>query len=187
MGSSTLFLITLVLVFILYLQHYLKHNNIFRIVQADLSKLNPDVLSERFPVVVSDRLVSPDALLGTLFKYTYLTKTTCSIPPTPLVRLCASKHTILYCNTSDMDIDLLLPSTRKDNTFATMRGCPGLPTAQQTLESSGAQYITIRLKKQQVLIIPTFWSYHSQTPHTAICLDDPMSFIVRTAMGMRLF
>lgn len=177
---SILLIIAISLVFILYLQHYLKHNNTYKVLQADLPRLTQDNLSERYPIVVADRLVSPDALLGTLFKYTYLTKSTHAIPahPTPTPSLCTSKYTLIYTTSHDITIDILIPSYRKELAFSPRQGHP-LPSASKPISSTNAQYITIRLKKQQVMIMPTFWSFQCPDPHTIICLDDPMSLLVR--------
>lgn len=173
--SGKLFLVILILILAIYLQYYLKYNNTYRIIQSDINKIDANVLYERYPIVVSDRLVDPNDLLKTLFKYTYLFKVTHiqhgDIHPT----LCINKYTLIYNNKDDIDINIILPSYRKEFKYKYQKN---IFKADKSLDSTNIQYVTIKLKKQQILILPAFWIYQTNTPHHSICLNDPFTLLI---------
>lgn len=170
--SKTLFLIAFALIMFVYLQYYFKYNTEYRIIQAPLAKIDENVLYEKYPIVVSDRLVKPEELLETLFKYKYLFKSTHPQKGSPNPYMAISKYTLLYNNKIDIDVNIIAPQYRKEfQGFIEFQ-------ANKDINSTNAQYVTIKLKKQQVIILPAFWIYQSSLPYHVISLNDPFSLLV---------
>ncbi len=173
--SGNLFLVMLILILIFYFQYYLKYNNAYRIIQSDINKIDANVLYERYPTIISDRIVNPNDLLKTLFKYTYVFKANSIQSGDMKPTLSINKYTIIYNNKNDIDINVILPSYRSEFKYKYQNN---LFKADKILDGTNIQYVTIKLKKQQVLILPSFWIYQTNTPHHSICLNDPFTLLI---------
>ena len=170
--SKMLFFIAFVLISYLYIQYYFKFNTVYKIIQAPLYKIDENVLYEKYPIVVSDRLVKPVALLETLFKYKYLFKKVHPQKGSQKPYIAISKYTLIYNDKADIEVNIIAPQYRNEfHGFVEFQ-------ANKDINSTNAQYVTIKLKKQQVIILPAFWIYQSILPYHIISLNDPFSFIV---------
>lgn len=177
--AKTLLFLVLVLLIILYVQYYTKYNNDYKIIQSTLGNLEGKVLYERYPIVISDRLVNPDDILKTLFKYTYLTEKRAVIEGSFNVCRVFNKYTIIYSPHEDIDMNLIVPSYSKEFAPWHMHTSQCMFVSKgHSLTDSNAQYITIKLKKQQVLILPPYWMYHSINIYRIIALNDPISSLI---------
>lgn len=164
-----LLLVVLILIIVVYTQYYLKYNTAYRIIQAPLTKIDENVLYEKYPIVVADRIVKPESLLHTLFKYKYLTSSFGTRAGSQFPYFAVNKYTLIYNTIEDVDINIIAPQYR--NEFQGFK-------SNIDLNSTQAQYVTIKLKKQQIIILPAFWIYQSSSPHSVISLNDPLSFII---------
>ena len=164
-----LFLVVIILLIVIYTQYYMKYNTTYRIVQAPLNKVDENLLYEKYPIVVADRVVKPESLLSTLFKYKYLTNTFEMRPGSQNPYFVLNKYTIIYNNVEDIDINIIAPQYR--NEFKGFK-------SNIDINSTQVQYVTIKLKKQQIIILPAFWIYQANLPHTVISLNDPLSLII---------
>jgi hypothetical protein len=154
------------------MQYYLKYNTTYKIIQAPLYKIDESVLYEKYPIVVFDRLVKPEELLTTLFKYKYLFKSAHPQKGSPFPYIAMNKYTIIYNNKADLDLNIVAPQYKKE-----FQGFVDFQ-ANKDIHSTNSQYVTIKLKKQQVLIIPPFWIYQSNLPYHVISLNDPFSLLI---------
>lgn len=163
--------IVLILILLVYLQYYLKYNTSYQIIQTELSKMSSNVLYEKYPIIISDRLVDPKSLLSTLFKYTYITKIIEDRPPTVNITACMSKYTLIYSTTDDIFVNIISP------TYIYFKN--------QEIDSADIAFVTIKLKKQQVLILPSFWLYQSNSQHTSISLNDLFSSLASVCISLK--
>lgn len=65
------FLIIVIVVFILYIIGFRKYADSLTILQANASTLHPNILFEKLPVIVYDKIVNPIELIHTIFKYQF--------------------------------------------------------------------------------------------------------------------
>jgi len=165
-SSKTLFFVVLVLLIFVYTQYYLKFNTSYRIIPAQLDKIDESVLYEKYPIVVADRIVKPEVLLQTLFKYKYITSSIENRKGSINPYLVTHKYTVLYNTMHDIDVNIIAPQYRGE--FKT----------NVDFYRTQTQYVTIKLKKQQIIILPAFWLYHITSPHTVIILNDPFSYFI---------
>jgi hypothetical protein len=99
-------------------------------------------------------------LLGTIFAYSFIFKKEFTVEPERIYRN-AHKYLVL-CSEDDVAVRIINPKYKKD-----IKG---------TLQESNVQYVTVKLKENQVLILPALWYYHTDNLDIkAIGLDDFMS------------
>lgn len=175
MSTSTLILILVVLVLFMYIQHYNNFKNDFKIIQVTLENVDAKQLYEKYPILIYDRVVDPETLLTSLFAYIHTRRKYMLIPGGEQIYFNPCKYTMLYSPIADSEIQLIMPKYRKELTFHRERE---LWKSKEGLSETQVQYVTVKLKKQQILILPTFWMFQSPHPLRGICLDDPFSALV---------
>jgi hypothetical protein len=166
--TKVLLVFTICLVLLVYIQHYRKHNTAYKIIQSSLDKIDINTLYERYPIIISDKIVDPTKLIDTLFKYSYAFKAIRTQNGSPIPYRTLNKYLIIYNIKNDIDINIISPFYQKDfhnNTTA--------------LANSNVEYVTIKLKKQQVLILPSYWLYQTMQPHHTIAFNDPFSLLLQ--------
>ena len=174
--TKLLLVIVIVLVVVIYIQYYSKYNTSYEITQTYLDKISIDLLYERNPIVIYDTIKNPKQLLGTLFKYSYVTKNEYKINhQNPLMN--RSKFSYVY-STIDTDtfINIINPSYRKDFKW-TKDTKTGDMVSSTTIEDTNVQYITIKLKPLQVLIVPSLWIIQTNQEINKINLHDFFSML----------
>lgn len=177
MSSKYLILLIVALVLMLYTQYYMNYSRGYKIIQSPLSNLSIDTLFERQPIVISDRIVEPLHLTTTLFKWSYLTKEKHDVHPNVSVVRTCHKFCILT-SPADVTVNIVNPVYTKQLRPWSKATSDGLMKSALPLLDSNVQYVTIKLKKQQCLIMPMHWMYECTSPHTIILMDDIMTLII---------
>lgn len=180
--TKILLVIVILLIVFIYIHYYSKYNDTYEIVQTYLDKVNIDMLYERNPIVIYDSIKTPKQLLGTLFKYSYVSKSDYKID-TKYPIMNRAKFSFVY-STSDQDtyINLINPSYKSSMKWANKRSNGGKSLVMDkvsttTLEETNVQYITIKLRPYQVVILPMHWIIQSDTPLIKYNLDDFVSML----------
>ena len=146
-----------VLLCLLYLQYYIRVKPDYQILQVYLDNFKLNTLYEKYPIVVYDQIYNVQDILDTVFKYSFTFKSEYDITPGQIYRN-SHKYIVLSCD-DDVSVKLIHPKYKKD--------------IKANLDESNLQYITIKLKEHQVLIIPALWYFHtSNMDIKAIGLDD---------------
>ena len=160
MNDTTKLLLALlaILVIIMYVYYYKNYKKDVVILQTYLDQADINLLYEKYPVVIYDQIIDPRQLLKTLFQYSYMFQTDEVIDPDTTI-VSKSKFTLVWYS-GKVQEDLILKVI-----------CPGSP------ENSQAD-ISIKLKKQQVVILPAYWRFKSDMPLNCIRLDDLLSILV---------
>lgn len=174
--SKILLLIVIILVITMYTQYYYKSNSDYNILQTYLDNVNGNVLYEKYPIVIYDKLVNPKQLLTTLFKYTYASQYNVMIQETnPVMLIC--KYTVIYNMVGPITINIISPKYKSAVAYKRRKGYAVSPRPLSEY-ASDVQYITVKLQKQQVLIMPTWWAVQSNDIFEAICIDDMFSMVL---------
>lgn len=158
--NKILLYIVIILICILYIYYYTKYNPEFNIIQTYIDEINLKLLFEKSPIVIYDKIYNPEDLLKTLFKYTYISKKQSVITPIIATRNTA-KYLILWNQDNDLDIDIIHPKYYKE-----------------IKKKTETTYVTIKLKSNQILILPAFWLYKSQSSVNIIELNDLISYFL---------
>jgi hypothetical protein len=178
--TRLLILVVVVLVIVIYAQYYSKYNNGYNITQTYLDKINLNILYERNPIIIYDSIKTPKQLLKTLFKYSYISKNEYTIT-TPHIYQSRSKFSFMYHigqNTEIAMVNLINPIYKND--FKEWRkNIKGVPFSNTSLESTSVEFVSIKLKPFQVLIIPSHWLLQVVNSEEVlkIDLDDVFTYL----------
>ena len=170
--QKILVIIVVCLFLLLYTQSYAKYHDDYKIIQSNLRKIDIGTLYEKYPIVIYDRVISPQQLLDTLFSYSYAVKSEIvESVQNPCMNM--SKYLILFNSLDDSVINLVNPKFRKNIEW---RKQNGTVVSTKHLDNLRVQYVTIKLKKNQVLILPGYWIYQVDKKIKKIALNDLFGF-----------
>ena len=157
------FLIIVVLCVILYVQYYLKYSAQYEILQVGLDKFQLDMLYEKVPIVIYDRVYDISDLLKTIFAYSYMFQKMIEVDAG---RVHKNAHKYLVLTSEDpVIIRLINPKYKKE--------------VKTDLNQSNVQFVSVKLKSNQGLIVPALWYYHTDHMNIkGIELDDLISKVV---------
>lgn len=168
-ATRTLLVVILSLLAIVYIQSYLKPKGEYTIVQTNLDKITVDNLHDKYPIVIHDRVQNPRELLSSLFAFSYSFNLHTKYHKDRVYKT-RSKYSILYNDNEDVLVHLISP---KYKTSAVVNK----PMESQ---SSSIQYVSINLKKNQVIILPMSWFFAGSHDIKCILLDDILSATLRS-------
>ena len=72
--SHILLIVIIILLVIIYINYYNKYKLDYLILQTNLDKIDLNLIYEKYPIVIYDKIINPKDLLKTLFVYTYIFK-----------------------------------------------------------------------------------------------------------------
>lgn len=150
-----------ILITIMYVYYYKNYKKDVVILQTYLDKVDINLLYEKYPVVIYDLIIDPRQLLKTLFQYSYMFQTD-EIVDSNTAFVSKSKFTLVWYSGQAQE-DLILKVI-----------CPGNSDSSDSSQTD----ISIKLKKQQVVILPTYWGFKSDVPFNCIRLDDLLSILL---------
>lgn len=168
--SNFLICTILILLIFLYLQYYLKFNDGYDIIQVNLDKVNDNILYEKKPVIIYDQIFKIQDILKTLFKYTYINSNN-RIGAKNITTLCLGKYNIIYSKDETIYINIISPKYKKE--FKLQNGL-----SKTDLNKTRVQYMTIKLRPHQLLLLPPFWLYNTDKTHNLLVLHDILSIVV---------
>ncbi len=173
MATKILGLIAIILIIIVYVSYYAKYNTQINIVQTYIDKLNPNLLYERNPIIVYEPIADPRHLLTTLFKYQYtFSREYITIPNFSYIA--HSKFSILYCSDyQQATFKLVNPIHKKTMSWKPAKH--NTYVSETNLEERKIPFVEIKMKQNQVLILPSHWILPSDMPLKKIDLADMTS------------
>jgi len=170
--TRLLILVVIVLVILIYAQYYSKFNNGYNITQTYLDKINLNLLYERNPIIIYDSIKTPKQLLKTLFKYSYISKNEYAINTTQVYQN-KSKFSFMYHTgqrTNIVMVNLINPIYKKD--FKEWKqNKTGVTFSNTPLEKTSVEFVSMKLKPFQVLIIPSHWMLQVVEPEEVVKVD----------------
>jgi len=177
--TKLLILVVIVLIITIYARYYSKYSEGYNIIQTYLDKINLNLLYERSPIVIYDSIKTPKQLLKTLFKYSYMSKHEYTIN-TCEVHLSKSKFSFMFHTGKSNDtiiVNLINPIYKKDfkNWQKNKQGISFTPTP---IAETSVEFVSVKLKPYQVLVLPTHWSFQVATSEsvTKVDLDDAFTY-----------
>lgn len=178
-STKVLFTIIVILTILIYMQYYSKYNSTYLITQLYLDQIDLNILYERNPILIYDQLKNPSQLLTTLFRLSYLTKRHYFIQPGTIYKN-NCKFSYVYTdakqtqNAKSIMVDLINPLYKNDFKWQNKNK---VVFSSTKLDETNAQYITIKLKPLQVLVLPSHWILSSNNTMHKIDLDDLISYM----------
>jgi len=116
LSTKRLVIIALALLSIIYIKHYSRPSKGFDILQLSVEQIQPSHLLEKSPIVFNERVVHPDHMIKTIFKYLYLFKRI----EAPRVndqqfRQSKSRYKVIFSSSDDTHVHIGHPLHMKDN------------------------------------------------------------------------
>ena len=169
-ASKILILCIVVLLVYLYIQSYMSVKEDYTILQTWLEKVTPETLADKYPIVIFDQIVKPEQLCSTLFAYLYITVKHKTISGRDGIRKNVAKYLVLYSTTETINIHLISPKYRRMIKYGD----------KIEAQDPKIQYVTIKLKPHQLLIVPMSWSFACDGEQChAMHVHDIISLFVR--------
>lgn len=168
MNNKKIYIINIIILILLFfiIKFYFKHNDEYTILQVFLKDIkNNDILYEKYPILIYDKVLNINDILKSLFSYNYLYKKDIDIVSNN-INYNKSKYIIIYPDKNCV-IDLISPKY-KNKIKNTLK------------ESDEVQFVSIKLEKNQILIIPAWWYYNSSKNIKVIELNDILSYFIKT-------
>ena len=167
---NKLFAFLFLLICLVYVRFVLQTNPNFEIINAPISKVNPQYLFEKQPLVIHEPLVKPMDLLGTLFKYLYIRSKHESTTPGNVYQQNRNKYIVLYPRKNGLSLHVVHPKKTaflKDGTKESLKH---------------VDFVEFKLKKKQVVILPMYWWYKTNSEKFGrIEIDDILSLLLTSS------
>ncbi len=172
MYTKILISVIIILIIIIYVNYYTNYKKDYNILQTYLDNIDLALIYEKYPIVVYDRVINPPELTKTLFAYSYIYKKQYALkgPFNPVIN--TSKHAILWSPDSDLTVNIINPKFKQH--FKWVKKMSSQPL--KDIQDNTVQYVTIKLKKNQIIILHAFWIFDSSNTINIIQMDDLLSF-----------
>jgi len=145
----------------------LQTSPIFEIIEVPISKVNPQHLFEKQPIIIKEPLVSTKDLTTSLFKYLFLSKKYRQNTIANVYQQNKAKYMIIYPRENNLILQVVHP---KKSSFLKN-------ISPESLKH--VEYVEFRLKRRQVMILPMYWWYNVNSEKFGrIELDDVLSFVL---------
>ncbi len=155
--TKPLVFIVLVLIVVSWIFMYTKVPMVseIEILQMNLHQVKPEILLEKKPIIIQDKIMCVDALVKTTFAYNYLVMDESFVKTGDTFMKARSKYTLLTSPFWDARIDIAVPG------------------------SDVNKFVSVKLGRNQVLILPAMWHYRTMTEKVKrIILDDLVTMFV---------
>ena len=147
-------LIIIALLVCTYARFYMTASSSFQILQTKLIGCTPELLSEKQPVVLIDRVVDHTDLLKTAFKYQFLTSDPKQDTLPGARYVTTARFTLLFSAVQDTHVDLAHPKTQHN-------------------------LVRIKLPAGMTLVVPPRWTFCPGAAVSCIKLYDSFHAMLR--------
>ena len=170
-------LIIIILLLIIYSKYYTKINKATQIIQTDLDKLNFNILSERNPIYIHEKIVDINQIITKSFKHMYTFKYKNELF-NDKIKMNLSKYNLFHNNSeTDKFIIIMNPINKNKISFKNSLTNTKFITSDEN-DVKKIDSVKIILKPYNVLIIPYGWLFQCETKITNIYLFDIMNIII---------
>ncbi len=172
-----LLLILLILISIIYIKYYTKINIDSNILQVNLNNLDYNILQEKYPIVIYDKVVNVNDVINKTFKHLYSKKYLNTIF-SENIKQNLSKYAIFH-NNSNENIDIIIsnPINSKDLSFKNSEYNNNFLTSSET-NIDNIFSIKIILKPYNILIIPYGWLFKCTSQCENYFLFDILNLLI---------
>lgn len=179
--SRTLFFILIIICVCFYLQCYFKTPNNFNLTQTTLDTFDVNMLYDKQPIYIYDKIVNPADLLDTIFKYQYAYHVL-SISNNMLTKRNLSRYVIIYNDNQEeaTNISIAHPKTNvKGLSFKSSHFVKkNYNISPLLLDNSHENVIDFILKPMNCIILPLHWIYRTHADKIIeIHLHDPITTV----------
>lgn len=173
---NKLFIIIIILILIIYIRYYSKINIDTRINQVNLNNINYNILQERYPIYIQDKIVDINSVIDKTFKYHYVYKYTNNLFDDN-IKMNLSKYCIFWNNSEEnKDIFISNPINSEILTFNKIPKNRNYLTSYD--KEKNIEAIKIILKPYNILILPYRWLFTCSTEIVNMFLFDRLNILI---------
>jgi hypothetical protein len=167
----------IILIIIIYLRYYTKTSSNSEIIQTNLYNLNYNILQERSPIVIDDKIVQVNDLIDKSFKHLY-SKKYINLLFDQNVKLNLAKFAIFHNNSDNViDVEIANPMFSNNLNYSNSPFNNNFLTSSDT-DLDNIQSIKILLKPYYVLILPYKWLFKCSSSCDNYFLFDIMNLLI---------
>jgi hypothetical protein len=156
---NLLIVIFVLIIIIFYLQCYFKMPLEYNLLQTTIKSFKQDLLYEKQPIYIYDKLVNPADLFNTIFKYTYMYHTL-SLSDSRYTKKNLSKFLIIYNDTDDTPttISISHPKSVKSDFLKSRFLKKHYKISNNHIHDNT---IDVIVRPQNCIIVPMHWVYRT--------------------------
>ena len=173
---NKLFIILIILIIIIYIQYYSKINVDTRINQLNLSNINYNILQEKYPIYIQDKIVDINNLIDKTFKYHYVYKYTNNVFDDN-IKMNLSKYCVFW-NNSEINKDIYISNPVNSSVLAFSKLTKNRNYLTSFDKEKNIEAIKIILKPYNILIIPYRWLFTCNNELVNMFLFDRINIII---------
>lgn len=159
MNYKYILYIVLAIIVYVYISYYYRYSDEDNIIHSYERVFQSNVMLEKLPIVLLENDKSIQEIHQTYSPY--MIKKTVNYEPSKWVR---NKYKYLYIQpTETSELHLLQPSKKLTD--------EEIPNKEDTL-------VTLKVKKNQIIILPYHWYYYTETPINVVGVHDYISWIL---------
>ncbi len=172
-----LIFILIILILIIYIRYYTKINIDTKILQANLYNLNYNILQEKYPIVINDKIVNINDIINKTFKHLYTKKFQNTIFNENIKQNLAKY--CLFHNNTDNDIEIFIINPINSKLFS-FKNSPNNNNFLTSTETNIDNIFSIKmiLKPYNVLILPYGWLFKCNTICSNFFLFDILNLLI---------
>lgn len=174
MITRNLIIIIIILIVCIYINYYTKYKTDYNIIQSTIDTIDINLLYEKYPILIYSNILDPKELLSTLFAYSFIFKQETLITPVvPTIN--KSKYLLIWNEDHDTMINIINPKYKKNIQWT--KNNKYIISTQPLDQLTDVQYISLKLKQNNVLILPHYWIFESTDRLHLLHLDGIFSKI----------
>lgn len=158
-----LIIFIILLIITIYINYDFKTNDIFQIIQLSSDKINQNLLYEKLPILIQDKINNLNDFISYVLKYEFIEKTSHMYNLNNNVNYNLSNYMLIYNSNKD-PIDIYISHPKNYNKFKWNNNVSNnylISNYNITKFNNinNTQFVQIKLKPKQTIILPKFWLF----------------------------
>ena len=172
----------ILLISLIYIKYDLKYNTNYQILQLSSDKINQDILYEKLPIIIEDKINNILDFIHVILSYEYIHKNKIKFNSLNKINQNLSNYLIMY-NHNNKPINIYLSHPKNKNKFKwNSNNSNNLLVSNYEIKNinniNDTQFIKIMLKPKQTIILPKFWLFIIQQNIALYSLFGILNYII---------
>lgn len=179
----------IILIISIYINYDLKYNDNFQIVQLSSNKINQDILYEKYPIIIEDKINDMDDFINVVMPYEKIYKNKFIYNKKNNVNQNLTNYLLIH-NSNITPIEVYISHPRNANKFNWSSSNSNNYNISNYIVNNfnninEIQFVKIILKPKQTIILPKFWLFTINGKVTLYSLFGFINYFVSTYKSIR--
>jgi hypothetical protein len=185
-----LIIFIIILVISIYINYDLKYNEKFQIIQLSSNKINQDILYEKNPIIIEDKISDIDDFINVVMPYEKIYKNKFIYNKKNNINKNLTNYLLIY-NSNNISVDIYISHPRNMNKFNwSSSNSNNYNISSYKVNDfnniNNTQFVKITLKPKQTIILPKFWLFTINEKLTLCCLFGFINYFVSTYKSINI-